>query len=66
MCQRLLHDTAWAGATAICEIFAPGLTREEEQREAFAMAYDVCKAMLEAYQIQSNREAARLLKPSSN
>lgn len=65
MCDRLLHDVAWAGATAILEIFLPCLTREEEANEAVALVFQACKAMLESAQILSQREAARL-RPSRN
>jgi hypothetical protein len=63
--DRLQHDAAWAGAAAVVEIFAP-LLRAEEQNEAFGQVYTALRAMLEAYQLQSQREAARLCRPSRN
>lgn len=61
----LRHDAAFAAARALVEIVAPCL-REEERRDAFEEFYRVCVAMIEAYEQQMQREAARLCKPSRN
>jgi hypothetical protein len=61
----LRHDCAWAGARSLVEIVVPCL-REEERRDAFEEFYRVCAAMIEAYEQQMQREAARLCKPSRN
>ncbi len=62
--QRLIHDTAFAMATALIEIVGPCL-RDEEQRDAFGEFYRVATAGIEAFVIQRNRELQRL-KPSNN
>jgi hypothetical protein len=64
MCQRLIHDAAWAAARHLTEVVAPCL-RGEEQADAFHELYRIVKAALEAYEIQASREAHRL-KPSRN
>ena len=64
MNSRLVHDTAWATAQHILEVFAP-LLREEEQREAFAEIYVRVKAGIECLEIQSERMQQRM-KPSRN
>jgi hypothetical protein len=58
------HDAAWPGAFSIVEVFAP-LLREEEQSEAFHEVYRRLMALLEAYDIQSER-AQRRLRPCKN
>ena len=60
-----MHDRAVAGATALLDMVAPAL-RPEERREFFDEAYRICLAMLEAYEQQVRREAARLCRPSRN
>jgi hypothetical protein len=61
----LRHDCAWAGARALLEIVAPAL-RPEEHKDFFDEAYRACAAMIEAYEREMQREAARLCKPSRN
>jgi hypothetical protein len=64
MCERLIHDAARAGAQALLDMVAPALLpaeRKDFKEEAFV----ICKAMIEAYLIQVNKEAARL-QPSRN
>jgi hypothetical protein len=63
--SRLMHDSAFAGATALLDMVAPAL-RPEERRDYFDEAYRICMAMLEAYEQQVRREAARLCRPSRN
>lgn len=62
--ESLKHDTAWATAVSILEVFEP-LLREEEQREAFAEVYQRVKAGLECFEIEMDRRDARL-KPTRN
>jgi hypothetical protein len=64
MCERLIHDAARAGAQALLDMVAPALL-PDERKDFREEAYIVCKAMIEAYQIQVNREAPRLC-PSRN
>jgi hypothetical protein len=63
--QRLRHDVAWVGAQSLVEVIASCL-RLEERRDYFDEACRICLAMLEAYEQQVRREAARLCKPSRN
>ncbi len=63
--ERLKHDCAWSAAAAIVELFTP-LLRQEEVNEAFGQGYTACRALLDIYETQLDREAARLCKPSSN
>lgn len=65
MSRHLLHDTAWAAATTVLEVFEPCL-RPVERRDAFTEVYDRVLAALEVYTEQLRREAARLTKPSWN
>jgi len=60
----LIHDAAWAGAQALLDMVAPALL-PAERADFREEAYAICKAMIEAYQIQANRKAARL-SPSRN
>ena len=59
MSNRLAHDAAYAMAKAILDVIAPTL-REEEKRDAFAEFYQVCKAGIEAYELQVCRMQNRL------
>jgi hypothetical protein len=59
MNQRLLHDAAVAMAQALLDIVKPCL-REEERLDAFSEFYIVCKAGVEAYEIQKSRMLTRL------
>jgi hypothetical protein len=61
----LMQDYAVAGAAALLDVVDPAL-RPEEQREFFKEALRICLAMLEAYSHQTQREEARLLRPSRN
>jgi hypothetical protein len=61
--QRLQHDTAWTIAAHLVE--AIKFEREEQEREAFEVFYDVCKAGLESYEVMKNRQELRM-KPGRN
>jgi hypothetical protein len=63
--HRLIHESALLGANALLDLVAPAL-RPEERRDYFDEAYRICVALLEAYEQQMQREAARLCKPSCN
>jgi hypothetical protein len=62
--DRLVHDVAWATATALADIVSPCL-REEEKADAFAEFYRAVRAGLEAYEIQARRMEQRL-RPGRN
>jgi hypothetical protein len=62
--QSLLHDHAFALATAILDMVAPCL-REEEKREAFEMFYTAAKAAFESYETCADRMERRV-RPSKN
>jgi hypothetical protein len=62
--ERLEHDAAYMMARHLIEVIAPCL-REEEKIDAFREFYHVCRAGIEAYEIQVNRMRQRL-KPLSN
>jgi hypothetical protein len=57
--QRLQHDTAFALATALLGIIQNCL-RAEERRDAFNEFYQVCRAGIEAHDIQRQRMQTRL------
>ncbi len=63
--SRLMHDTAFAAAKALLDMAAPAL-RSDQRRDYFDECYRICLAMLEAYEQQVQREAARLCRPSRN
>jgi hypothetical protein len=58
-----MHDTAWAAATSVIELF-PLLT-EAEQREKFSAIYKRLLAALEWYAMQCAQQQQRL-HPSPN
>lgn len=62
--QRLRHNSAVAGAHALLDMVRPALL-PAEQKDFWEESYVILKAMLEAYDQQAQREAARL-KPSRN
>jgi hypothetical protein len=62
--ESLKHDTAWATAVSILEVFEP-LLREEEQQEAFAEVYQRVKAGLECFEIEADRMQRRMV-PGKN
>ncbi len=62
MNNRLLHDVAIAMATQLVEMVA---LREEQRADAFDAFYEVSKAGLESYAMQSERMLQRL-KPLKN
>jgi hypothetical protein len=64
MNQRLVHDCSVAMAQAILKLLGPAVP-EEERRDAFDEFYCVCKAGIEAYEIQLNRMQRRL-SPTKN
>ena len=61
----LRHDHAWAAAAAVLDL-VKHLMREECHREAHDAFYQAINACLEHYEIQMQREARRLAKPSRN
>jgi hypothetical protein len=56
---RLQHDCALVMAKALLDLFGPVL-RDEEKNDAFWECYRVCKAGVESYVMQRNREMARM------
>jgi len=62
--ESVRHDHAWAGAKSVLAVFAP-LLREEEEPEAFAEVYARLRALLECYDIQTDRMLRRM-KPGRN
>jgi hypothetical protein len=62
--QSLISDHAMAAAKVILEMVSPCL-REEEQRDAFRMIYEACKAMLLSYEEKADRMQKRV-RPSNN
>ena len=64
MCDRLMHDVAWAEAHALMELIGHNF-REEEQRDLFTEFYNARRAALEAYVAQADRQEHRL-RPSNN
>jgi hypothetical protein len=59
MHTRLQHDAAEAMAHALLDLVKPCL-REEEFRDAFDEFYAVCRARIEAYELQIDRMRRRL------
>jgi hypothetical protein len=57
--QRLIHDHAYAMATALLELMVDCL-REEERLEAFNELYCLCKSGLESYELHRTRMIERL------
>jgi hypothetical protein len=57
--QRLIHDAAMAMAQASLDIVVPCLL-EMERSDAINEFYAVCKAGIEAYEIQRNRILMRM------
>ncbi|GEM_PF-3029025 len=64
MNQRLRHDCAWACATALLDVVRDVLM-DFEHKDFHEEAYRIVLAALEAYDLQCQREAARL-RPSRN
>ena len=62
--QSLIHDASVVMAQALLDQMTPFL-RYEERLEAIGKFYCICKAGVEAYEIQSNRMRRRL-KPLEN
>jgi hypothetical protein len=56
---RLIHDAAFAGATAPTEAMEPK-PAPGERKEFHRQAYQVIKASIEGYAVQKARETARL------
>jgi hypothetical protein len=56
---RLTHDAAVAMAHALLDMVKPCL-REEEYRLALQEFYQICRAGIEAYELQHNRQQQRL------
>jgi hypothetical protein len=61
--QRLQHDTAWTIASHLVD--AIKFDREELEREASYVFYDVRNAGLESSELMKNRQELRL-KPGRN
>lgn len=57
--MRLEHDCAVIMARELVEIVS-NLIRPEERKDAFDEFYSVCKAGIEAFAIESKRQAQRL------
>jgi hypothetical protein len=64
MSESLIHDTAWATAQAVVQLFA--CLRDEEKLEAFAEVYALVKDGIHRYEERANRMQQRLAKPSGN
>jgi hypothetical protein len=64
VCQRLIHDTAWAAALSIMQCIENCL-RPEERNDAFDEIYQRVRAGIECYDQMAQREVARL-RPSRN
>ena len=62
--DRIRHDVAVAGATALLHSFC-GCLREEERRDAFDEFYRVLLESLDKFQLQSDRMMKRL-DPTNN
>ena len=54
----LIHDAAHAMAAALLEIVGPVL-RDDEKHDVFEEFVEICKAGIEAYTVQRNREMQR-------
>lgn len=65
MNQRLRHDCAWACATALLDMACRALL-PKEHKDFHEEAYHIVLAALEAYDLQCDREATRLCRPSRN
>jgi hypothetical protein len=63
--NRLRHDAAYVCATALLDM-ACGALMAQEHKDFHDEAYHIVLAALEAYDIQREREAVRLCKPSRN
>jgi hypothetical protein len=59
MNQRLTHDAAVAMAQALLAVVEPCI-REDERLDALNEFYIICKAGIEAYDIQKTRMLTRL------
>ncbi len=59
MNQRLIHDAAIGMAHVLPERMQ-GCLREEERRDAFDEFYEVCKAGIEAFNVQQERLIQRV------
>ena len=64
MNQRLIHDARRGDMHAILDLVGSSL-REEERAEAMNEFYLVCRAGIEAYEIQSDRLLLRM-SPTKN
>jgi hypothetical protein len=64
MNQRLTHDAAMMMAKALLNVVKPCL-RYEERLDAVGEFYRICKAGIEAYDIQQTRILSRL-DPTNN
>jgi len=60
--KRLIHDAAFACATALTDFVRP---TSEDVHEFHRRAYQIIKAAIEAYEVQKSRETGRL-GPSPN
>lgn len=59
---RLIHDAAYAAATALSDLMTPP---SEDVREFHRLAYEIIKAAIEGYEVQKIRDAV-LRGPSRN
>jgi len=65
MNQTLIHDVAHVIALHLLQV-VEGCLRDEEKQRVFEAFYEVVKAGLDAYQVQSQRMLERLNKPRRN
>jgi hypothetical protein len=63
--NRLRHDAAYAAATALLDMVCRALLNSEHKL-FHDEAYQIVLACLEAYDMQREREAIRLCRPSKN
>lgn len=59
MAHRLVHDTAFAIASALTEKMECKLVAAERQT-FHRLVYETCKAAIEQYDVQRDREAERI------
>ena len=64
MNDRRINDTSYAAAQALLDVVASAL-HPSVHRDFWEEAFQIVKAAIEAYEIQGQREAARL-RPSPN
>jgi hypothetical protein len=58
--DSLIHDSAWAAAASVVEVFASLLREEEQRRAVFEEVYTRLKAALVRYEEKADRLAKRV------